>query len=874
MMYRMATLLPLLLPLLLYLEKATARSTIETPLLPIHRQLLWEQEQLTNDRANISPNIKTPKRSNHPQARISKDAHRSIEEVDSSTVLRHPWWLELGEDGDPYVPLPRRGHSSTVHTVERSDSQPIEEYMITSGGFSDDDWAKFPVWSYNITSAVSENYGKWQKISEVGEDEICSNVNTTTDGTDQNDGRSLWDNAVNCAPQSRLGHISVVRNHYLHVFGGLLYNKKEGVFFMEEEPYIYRLSLLNRNSSWQRILPRVRVPPITPKGEDKENGIIKTENTINRGEVRGGYWQGEGKMVIYGGLHVKDYDSQYTGKLQQEDTTLGDVWAYDFKSETWETMSLFPETENTDQYPEARTSHAATIVGDELVICGGLKKVETLMRDGTTVWDQFDDVWIFDLINRIWTKRPMAQSIGRSQHSLVGWDHPNGLGPIIASFGGYKTVYDMARPVTYVFDDTLVSFPPSSGDSWLEVRQPDFPNSEYDVTISNRREHSAVLSSYGNMLVWGGRFETTSDAEGMWSLSIKSSVVEYTIAEDDDYNSRALEEFYLLVTTVMFISMMFTYMCGTLARLSSHEVNDGANSPIDHFSGFEDSPGMFGRSNGLSQDTIDTLPIKTYHNNDSPSTSSVVDRGHDIHPGAVGQEISNENSLIRERRTESSQDLDTEGDNCCPICLVEYKEGDELRSLPCGHDFHKSCVDSWLANNASCPACRYSLQNIELTANTSNVLSWARIPNISIMQSQSSEEGTEGEASQRISTHSTRRLPLIHFFRRPFSVARVSANLAIDSTPENSSGRHNNESADDIALSYSSSVELSGEISSRLGCGNGNNGSEFPIQGRPRRMRVGQQSRRMQVRRAGRRVSNDRTPLNNPLQPNLSASIV
>ena len=45
----------------------------------------------------------------------------------------------------------------------------------------------------------------------------------------------------------------------------------------------------------------------------------------------------------------------------------------------------------------------------------------------------------------------------------------------------------------------------------------------------------------------------------------------------------------------------------------------------------------------------------------------------------------------------------------CAICMEDFKAGDRLRSLPCKHDFHKECVDRWLAVNSTCPMCRASI---------------------------------------------------------------------------------------------------------------------------------------------------------------------
>jgi hypothetical protein len=45
-------------------------------------------------------------------------------------------------------------------------------------------------------------------------------------------------------------------------------------------------------------------------------------------------------------------------------------------------------------------------------------------------------------------------------------------------------------------------------------------------------------------------------------------------------------------------------------------------------------------------------------------------------------------------------------DLTCPVCMCEYLEGDQLRSLVCGHSFHCSCIDKWMVERGTCPMCR------------------------------------------------------------------------------------------------------------------------------------------------------------------------
>ena len=52
---------------------------------------------------------------------------------------------------------------------------------------------------------------------------------------------------------------------------------------------------------------------------------------------------------------------------------------------------------------------------------------------------------------------------------------------------------------------------------------------------------------------------------------------------------------------------------------------------------------------------------------------------------------------------------DDQGGGTCAVCLGDFEEGEELKTLPeCMHSFHVSCIDMWLYSHTSCPICRAS----------------------------------------------------------------------------------------------------------------------------------------------------------------------
>ncbi|CAJ0943262.1 unnamed protein product, partial [Mesorhabditis belari] len=49
---------------------------------------------------------------------------------------------------------------------------------------------------------------------------------------------------------------------------------------------------------------------------------------------------------------------------------------------------------------------------------------------------------------------------------------------------------------------------------------------------------------------------------------------------------------------------------------------------------------------------------------------------------------------------------DCELDTDCPVCIDPYVIGDIVRTLPCRHVFHKTCIDPWLLEHRTCPMCK------------------------------------------------------------------------------------------------------------------------------------------------------------------------
>ncbi|CAB4028742.1 RING finger 44-like [Paramuricea clavata] len=50
------------------------------------------------------------------------------------------------------------------------------------------------------------------------------------------------------------------------------------------------------------------------------------------------------------------------------------------------------------------------------------------------------------------------------------------------------------------------------------------------------------------------------------------------------------------------------------------------------------------------------------------------------------------------------------GESRCVICLMDFEPKQQVRILPCLHEYHSKCIDKWLKSNRSCPICRKEIK--------------------------------------------------------------------------------------------------------------------------------------------------------------------
>jgi hypothetical protein len=90
--------------------------------------------------------------------------------------------------------------------------------------------------------------------------------------------------------------------------------------------------------------------------------------------------------------------------------------------------------------------------------------------------------------------------------------------------------------------------------------------------------------------------------------------------------------------------------------------------------------GMQAQPESVSEETLHQLPTRVYRRNQEE--------------GKTGG---------------TSSSSDGTDNSTCSICLSAFNDGDNIRSLPCLHQFHVDCIDRWLHQSTKCPICKHEI---------------------------------------------------------------------------------------------------------------------------------------------------------------------
>lgn len=98
----------------------------------------------------------------------------------------------------------------------------------------------------------------------------------------------------------------------------------------------------------------------------------------------------------------------------------------------------------------------------------------------------------------------------------------------------------------------------------------------------------------------------------------------------------------------------------------------------------------------MSEEEINALPVHKYKANAPQSDGS-------------RQQVSSSSSVVEKKQDSPKTDGNTtasEDGLTCSVCLEQVNVGEIIRSLPCLHQFHATCIDPWLRQQGTCPVCK------------------------------------------------------------------------------------------------------------------------------------------------------------------------
>lgn len=118
---------------------------------------------------------------------------------------------------------------------------------------------------------------------------------------------------------------------------------------------------------------------------------------------------------------------------------------------------------------------------------------------------------------------------------------------------------------------------------------------------------------------------------------------------------------------------------------------------------------------GASDETVARLPTYTFKGKTLDSEAGVTrseDGERDMSEAAAGRTGSTADVGRDAGDLGDPSELTGATAKKCTICLEDFEDGMKIRILPCFHRFMATCIDPWLVQQARCPVCKCSIQEV------------------------------------------------------------------------------------------------------------------------------------------------------------------
>ncbi|ELR01703.1 hypothetical protein VC83_00935 [Pseudogymnoascus destructans] len=138
------------------------------------------------------------------------------------------------------------------------------------------------------------------------------------------------------------------------------------------------------------------------------------------------------------------------------------------------------------------------------------------------------------------------------------------------------------------------------------------------------------------------------------------------------------------------------------------------------------------RAKGLAKAMLETLPIVKFGDPLPPKAenrdieldnTNASEEPNAVHVATdspqqdaipVAADIATSSPKSNEVGSSSQPNLETLDEHLgCSICTEDFTKGEDVRVLPCNHQYHPACIDPWLLNvSGTCPLCRVDLRPV------------------------------------------------------------------------------------------------------------------------------------------------------------------